>query len=330
MAFLFYLQTSTVDIYAPHLDYFRVWYVYGGRDNTFTLMINIMIYYGMSMGILMLYGGVGLAHVLGKPEKTRVEWTLLYLILFFALFLVDKTYLKMFVVPLFLPLVAIGLVALLGKLEYRKDLYSMLFGSLLLIAAYYGAFATEQWSEVRTVEETGYHHYMDEGPYNTAVYMRTNFYEEQGPVAIHNDEVDRRRLSGISGIPMLSLDEGQTLVVFPEILDKVVIKQHSISDMYYDAHDQRYYVDWEESEVKSFDGYSSIVGTYWNTTRIAPILNGNKVQWAVTYTSFPDEVGVSSHPYMNRPSRFFTSLPNTRYNIYENGYEKIYFLLPIE
>jgi hypothetical protein len=330
MVFLFYLQTSTVDIYAPHLDYFRAWYVYGEGESSLTLAINIIVYYGISMGVLMIFGGVGLFHVLGKVDKSRVEWTLLYLIIFFTLFLIDKTYLKMFVVPLFLPLVAIGLIAIMDKIEYRKDLYAVLVSSLLLAGAYYGAYATEQWSEVRTVEETGYHHYMDEGPYNTAVYIRNTMFENRGPIGIHNDDVDKHRISAISGLPMLYLSEGQDLVVYPNITEQVSIEQHSISDMYYDHIDNRYYVDWENSEINRRNNYGPIAGMYWNTTRITPILKESKVQWAVVYTFFPDDQGKSSHPHTISPSRFFASLPDHRYKLYENDYEMIYFLIPVD
>jgi len=329
MIFLFYLQASSIDIYAPHLDYFRVWYIYGEKDSPVTMAVNIMVYYGMAMGILMLYGGVGLANILGKIDKTRVEWTLLFLIIFFAVFLADKTYLKMFVVPLFLPLAALGIVALMGKLEYRRTLFTFLTGVLLMAAVYYGSFATEQFSDVRTVDETGYHHYMDEGPYNTAIYLRHTVYQKDGPIAIHNDAVDKRRISGISGIPMLYLEENQVMVVFPDILDEVDIKKYSIQEMYFEHHDHRYYVDWANSSQKGYDDYHYIVDTYWNNTRIEPVLQENKVQWAIVYTYFPEEHGKSSHPFVNEPSRFFTSLPEKRYNIYENDYERIYFLVPI-
>ncbi|MCK4613839.1 MAG: hypothetical protein KAU14_03465 [Thermoplasmata archaeon] len=144
MVFLFYLQVSSVDLYAPDMGYFKVWYIYGERDNPFTTAINILVYYGVSMGILMLYSGVGLANVIEKVDKTRVEWALLFFIIFFVLFLVDKTYLKMFVVPLFLPLAALGLVVLLERLEHRKGLYAVIFGALLIIGAYYGDYATQK------------------------------------------------------------------------------------------------------------------------------------------------------------------------------------------
>jgi hypothetical protein len=330
MIFLFYLQASTVDIYAPHLDYFRAWYVYGDVDSPLSLAINIIVYYGISMGVLMIFGGVGLFQVLGKLDKTRVEWTLLYLIIFFSLFLVDKTYLKMFVVPLFLPLVAIGFVAIMDKIEYRKDLYVVLVSTLLLAGSYYSAFAVQQWSDVRTVEETGYHHYMDEGPYNSAIYIRYTIFEAQGPIAIHNDAVDKRRVTAISGMPMLYLENAQILVANPDITDNISIEQHSISEMYYGHHDNRYFIDWENSEIDQPDHFTSILRTYWNTTRLEGMLKDNRVQWAVSYTAFPGERGISSHPHMNDHSIFFTSLVDNRYKLYENDFETIYFLIPIE
>ena len=330
MLFLFYLQVAAVDIYAPSMDYFSVWFAYGGRDSPLTLAINILVYYGMSMGILMLFGGLGLASVLGNVNKTRMEWSLLYLIVFFALFLMDRTYLKMFVAPLFLPLLAIGLVAVMDKIEYRKDLYTILFASLLLIAAYHGSFATRQHSEVLAVEEMGYHHHMDEGPYNTAIYIRDTMYTPRGPVAIHNDFVDRQRIGGVSGMPMIHLSEGQALVAYPNLTERVTIRQKSFFDMYLEAHDRRYYVDWAESEVKREDNYHTIIGLPWTRPELESLLQEGRVQWAVVYTFFPDDSGSSSHPFRNSRSWFFRSLPDHRYSIYENDHERIYFLLPVE
>lgn len=330
MVFLFYLQATSVDIYAPDQAYFKVWFAYGEEDSPLTLAINIIVYYGTSMGVLMLLGGVGLANVLGNIHKSRVEWTLLYLIIFFTLFLVDKKYLKIFVAPLFLPLLAIGFVAIMNKIEYRKDLYVVIFSTLLFIAASHGSFATQQWSDVRTVEETGYHHYMNDGTYNSGVYVRHTMFEVQGPIAIHNDAVDKNRITAVSGMPMLYLNQGQELVVNPNLTENISIEQHSLSDMYYEHIDTRYYVDWENSDINPRSYSTSIISTYWNTTRLESILNESKVQWAIAYTYFPDEHGKSSHPFVNVDSRFFASLPDHRYNIYENDYERIYFLIPVE
>lgn len=328
MAFLFYLQVTAVDIYSPHLDYFRVWYLNEDESSPLTLAMNIVVYYGMAMGVLMIYGGLGLANVLSKTDKTRMEWTLLFLILFFTLFLVDKTYLKMFVVPLFLPLASIGIIALLDRLEYRKVMYASMFGCLLIIAAYHGSFATQQFSDVRTVNDTGYHHFMDPEPYNTAIYLKHTIYEKNGPFAITNDEIDKRRISGISGLMMMPFEESEMMVVYPEIKEKVSIKQHTVFDMYYEHDDRVFYIDWSDSEQTGYDNYSRIRSTVWNTSLLTPTLSEYRISWALTNMHFPEETGTSSHPFQNAPSPFFASLPHERYCLYENEYQRIYFLIP--
>ena len=328
MVFLFYLQVSAVDIYSPDLSYFKVWYVYGSQDNPITLAVNILVYYGISMGVLMVYGGVGLANVLGKIEKTRIEWTLLFLILFFTLFLVDKIYLKMFVVPLFIPLAALGIVAIMGRIEHRHATYTTMLSFLLIIAAYYGSYATQQFSDVRTVNDTGYHHYMDEEPYNTAVYTKHFLYEKDGPFAIHNDNVDRKRISAISGLLMLDLEGSNTLVADPDIMENVEVKKYSLSEMYFDTHDTVYYIDWSESNISKSNKFSEIIARSWGNPELAGILEDSRVSWAFVYTYFPDEHGTASHPFQNQGSRFFRSLPESRYCLYENQYDRIYFLLP--
>ncbi|MCK4613809.1 MAG: hypothetical protein KAU14_03315, partial [Thermoplasmata archaeon] len=53
-----------------------------------------------------------------------------------------------------------------------------------------------------------------------------------------------------------------------------------------------------------------------------------RVSWAVVNVYFPEEYGKSSQPYVNKPSRFFASLPEDRYKVYENDYERLYYLIP--
>ncbi len=327
MIILFYLQVTSIDLYGPDMAYFKAWYIYGEEDNPYTTMLNILVYYGISMGVLMLYGGVGLANVLEKVDKTRMEWTLLFFIVFFSMFMIDKTYLKMFVVPLFLPLAALGINILLGKLEYRKGMFATLFAVILLVAAYYGDYATEKWSEVRTVEETGYHHYMDEAPYNTAIYIRYIIDNERDINAIHNDITDKRRISAISGMPMLPLNGQDVLIAYPEITEKVIIEKQTIFEMYSEGDDQLYYVDWENSTMEDYDNYSRIVNKWWGDPKIEENLTEFRISWAIVNVHFPEEYGSSSRPYINARSRFFISVPDHRYKIYENGYERIYYLM---
>lgn len=327
MVFLFYLQVTSVDIYGPDMAYFKVWYISGEESNPYTTMLNVLVYYGMSMGVIMLYGGVGLANVLEKVDKTRMEWSLLFFIVFFSIFMIDKTYLKMFVVPLFLPLAALGINILLGKLEYRKGTFTAFFVVILLVAVYYGDYATEKWSEVRTVEETGYHHYMDEEPYNTAIYIKYMINDGREINAIHNDITDKRRISAISGMPMLPLNEQDVLITYPEITENVIVKKQTIIEMYLEGDNQLYYIDWENSTMKDYDNYSQLVNRWWGAPGVLENLTEFRISWAIINVHFPEEYGSSSRPYVNERSRFFISVADNRYKIYENGYERIYYLI---
>ncbi len=178
------------------------------------------------------------------------------------------------------------------------------------------------------MEETNYHHYMDEEPYNTAIYLKHALYEEDGPNAIHNDIIDKKRLSAISGLQMLPLSETDVMVGYPEITDKVKIKKYSIYDMYLEHKDHIYYVDWKNSSIHRYDNYSFIVGRRWNDTMVLENLTEFRVSWAIVNVYFPEESGSSSRPFVNRPSRFFATIPEARYKLYENDYERVYFLFP--
>jgi len=330
MVFLFYLQASSIDLYAPDMGYFSTWYIYGDKSSPLTIAINILVFYGISLGILMLYAGIGLSYLIEKVNKTRVEWAVLFSILFFAMFLTDKTYLIMFVTPLFVPLAAIGMAALLEKLEYRKGAYAAILGALLLIGAYYGEYATEKWIDIRTREETGYHFYMDEAPYNTAIYLRYTVYEKNGANAIHNDNIDKKRLSAISGVQMLPLNDMDALVAYPEIREKVRIYRLGLWEMYREHSDQKYKINWENSSIHDYDNYSFIVRNKWNDSGVLENLTEFRVSFAVVNMYFPEDCGSASHPFINRYSQFFATIPEGRYLLYENNYEAVYFLLPTD
>lgn len=326
MVFLFYLQATSVDLYSPDLSYFKVWFVSGNQDSPVTTSINILVFYGISMGILMLFGGIGLAHVLGKVDKTKVEWSILFFIVFFSMFLIDKTYLVLFVIPLFIPFFALGLIALMGKLEYRKSVYVVCIGVLLLLASYYNIHTTQKFIDAKAVDEMDYKFHMQEDTYNSALYLRHTVYEINGPLGIHNDERDKKRISALSAIPMMPLNEQIILYAYPNITERVSFERYSISDMYFDHRDHMFYVNWTNSSIQGFDKYSQIVGRPWGDPMAVQELREFRVSWAIVNVYFPDEVGKSSQPFLNRPSKFFASLPDERYKIYENDYESVYFL----
>lgn len=328
MVFLFYLQTVSIDLYAPDMGYFFTWYIYGDRSSPLITGINILVFYGISLGILMLYAGIGLAHLIEKVDKSRVEWAILFSILFFAMFLTDKTYLIMFVTPFFVPLAAMGMAALLEKIEYRRGVYALLVGALLLIGAYYGDYATEKWVDIRTREETGYHFYMDEAPYNTAIYIKHALHDESGVNAIHNDNIHKKRLSAISGMGMLPLTEMDVVIAYPEIKDKLKIYRLGLWEMYLQHSDHLYRIDWENSSLHHYDNYSFIVQHRWDDPKVIENLTEFHVSFAVVNMYFPEEYGSSSRPFINRYSRFFATLPEGRYLLYQNSHEAIYFLLP--
>lgn len=327
MVFLFYLQATSVDLYSPDLSYFKVWFVSDGQDSSISTAINILVFYGISMGILMLFGGIGLAFVLGKVDKTKVEWSILFFIVFFSMFLIDKTYLVLFVVPLFLPFFALGLIALIGKLEYRRGVYALFIGALLLLGAHYNVHATQKFIDVKAVDEMDYKFHMQEDTYNSAIYLRHTVYEINGPLGIHNDERDKKRISALSAIPMMPLNDQIILYAYPNITERINIERYSISDMYFDHRDHMFYVDWKNSSIHGYDNYSQIVGRSLDDPVVVRELREFRVSWAIVNVYFPDEVGKSSQPFLNRPSKFFASLPDERYKIYENDYESVYFLL---
>jgi len=318
-----------VDLYAPHMDYFRYWFISGEKDNPYTITINLLIFYGITMGILMVYGGFGLANVLSKINKTQMEWALLFFILFFSLFLADRTYLKTFVIPLFLPLAALGMVSLLDKLEHRKGLYAVLVGSLLLIGAYYGDKTTYTWSDDQEVEETNYHWYIGEGSYNCAIYLKYTMYENDGANAIHNDKRDKKRLSAFSGIHMMPFNEVNVMVAYPEITKRTEIEKYGLLEMYLKHKDHPYYVDWENSSIQSYDNYKYIVKREWNDTTVIENLTEFRVSWAIVNIYLTDQYGKSSHLYTIEDSPFFASLAKGRYKLFENDYERVYFLFPV-
>ena len=187
------------------------------------IILNMGAEYAMAVGILIILIPIGVFSLLLKKQKTFGEVFLVVLILCFAPFLADPTYMRFFVLFIFSLLIGLSLMEIkkmLGKIKKVKSVAPLIIISILVFSALLPYFVV-----VRSVPSMPFHtSHMNELTYNAALFIKTHGVDIPrisdygsknllarinaiaGPPYYHED-IDKWS-SGIKPIPILEFLEG--------------------------------------------------------------------------------------------------------------------------
>jgi hypothetical protein len=137
------------------------------------IILNMSAEYAMAVGILVVLVPIGLIVLLLKKQKTFSDVFLLALVLCFAPFLADPTYMRFFVLFIFSLLIGFGLagiIKMLSNVEKVKSITPLILVIILLFSALLPYFAV-----VRPVPSLPYHtSHMNELTYDAALFIKAH------------------------------------------------------------------------------------------------------------------------------------------------------------
>jgi hypothetical protein len=137
------------------------------------ILLNMGSEYAMAVGILTILAPIGLIALLLKKQKTFSEMFLIALVLCFAPFIADPTYMRFFVLFVFSLLIGIGLMESLkmfGKVKKVKSAAPLIVIAILLFSALLPYFIA-----VRPVPYLPFHtSHINELTYDAAIFIKTH------------------------------------------------------------------------------------------------------------------------------------------------------------
>ena len=327
IGFIFYLQFLEISKYQPDNYIFSAWFLYG--DEPHIMIMNGLIFYTMSIGTLFIFLGLGLARVVEKIEKNPGEWSLLFFLIFYGNFLLDIKYMVVFMVPLLVPLIGVGMHETVKWMEQQK---LKALAILLLIMAFsllhsgYAYMKLHDMSFQRNYGSTGTVTVRDKS-YNSIVYA-----DHLDMNMIVNELLLQRRVLGYTRLHVMPFEDFEIPDVDEGYVENLSIKKYDLKEMYEESLDQLWYVETSDGseEIDPRQAYRTIINhvVYLNSTK--ENLSRYDIKYAISLDLL--EVGGEQGytglemrpPY--RFSWFFHSLPENRYAIYRNDLHSFYWL----
>lgn len=315
---LFYLQAHEFSLYAPKLELFKSYIIPGNEP--YVIILNLCVLYGLYYGAIIVFSVIGFSLLILKINRNSTELFLLILLIFFISFLLDSTYLSFFILPITIPFIGLGLIEVFRNINNSKFVSLSIFLAVLLLSISFTNIAQNQVLDEKFAEESGFSQWADDKTYNSALYLKT--IENNGSL-ISNDFYLHRRIWAISGIPVMPF-EGFELFFFDSSIDsRFHIERIPISEVYLEHYDQIWQIDLEKSKISKNEPYWVI---NYECNDVKTNLSKFRVNFAIENNHFPERYGSSRHYYNLQDSRFFISIHKTKYNVYDNGFETIWFL----
>jgi len=327
IVFIFYLQFVEISEYQPDKYIFSAWFLYG--DEPHIMIMNGLIFYTMSIGTLLIFMGLGLARVVEKIEKNPGEWSLLFFLIFYGNFLLDITYMVVFMVPLLVPFIGVGIYETVKRIERQKIKVLAVLVLVLFFAILHSGYVYTKLHDMnfqRNYGSTGTVT-VRERSYNSIVYA--DFLDMN---AITNDILLQRRLLGYTGLHVMPFEDFELPDIGEAYVENLTIEQYSLGEMYEGSRDRLWYEkpDKETEKQDPRKVYNEIVSwpVYRNTTQES--LSRYGIRYAISHDLLQEEGRVGFTGSEMRPpyrfSRFFNSLPENRYVIYRNDLQSFYWL----
>jgi hypothetical protein len=322
--FLVVLQTLMDSFYSPDLETFRSWYLTGEDDHIVTLL-NMGIFYTVSVGILLLCGVFGFAHLIEKNGKTGPEWGLLYALLMYAYFLADQLYLIVFLMPIFMPFIGYGIYVIISRTRARPHFSFAVLAVILMTALPHFQNISEDWKNQRH-SEYGYRRWAYEETVSSAIYIG----QEIDDPFICNDLTWARRLKAYSGEQGMPFEVNEYPIVEEDAFSKVDSQRVDLVDFFINTNrrkdEQLWDYEWKDENDDYDSSYNSVKKMYVTDPRVEENLSRYGITVAVVSGYFPEKVGQATEFFFLKFSRFFASLKTERYRIYDNSFEIIYQL----
>jgi len=264
----------------------------------YDIILNMGAEYAMAVGILIALAPIGLIILLLKKQKTFSDAFLIALVLCFAPFLADPTYMRFFVLFIFSLLIGLGLTGILKMLsnvEKVKSIVPLILVIILLFSALLPYFVV-----VRPVPSLPYHtSHMNELTCNAALFIKA-----------HGVELPRISPS-IPFSPQINAIAGPPYQhSYSHEIDRISswsIESISLSNF-----------------ISEFSKYKSLykVKKPWYEYFEYLDCDDRNVKWALgnkTYLAIEDN-------YLPGDLPFYVSTRATKPKIYDNGLESIWYL----
>jgi len=322
--FLIFLQTIMDSFYSPDLQTFQAWYL-KDEGNPLVTVLNIGIFYTVSVGVLMLCGIFGLANLTAKNDKKETQWGILLVLLVYSYFVADQLYLVVFLIPLITPVIGYGVYVIVSRIEIKPGFALAILAALLLTALPHTAYISSDWIDNKN-PEYGFRRWAYEDTVSTSIYLGRECQE----LYICNDGQLARRIKAYSGQEGMPFGIYEYPVVSDDVFDSIESERVDLVDFYFDK-DQRkedvlWRYEWKDENASYERRYDNIANLPVTDPRADENLTVAGTSLAVVSHYFPDQVGTSTRYYALRFSWFFASLPGERYRLYENGHETVYQL----
>jgi len=322
--FLLILQTLMDSFYSPDLVDFKFWYL-KEEGNPFVTILNIGIFYTVSVGVLMLCGVFGFARLIENTNKSGPEWGILFMLLVFAYFLADQLYLIVFLTPLIMPVIGYGIYEIVSRIETKPGFAFAIFTAILLTAVPHATYSANNFKNSRNVE-FGFPRWGLENMISASIYVG----QELDSPYICNYLNWARRMSAYSGQPGMPLEVTEYPVLDEDAFDRIESERVGLVEFYLDSDTRKDEDLWQYSWIDENDSYQrrylNIVKYHVRDPRGRENLSAMGIHVGVVSGYFPEEVGNAKAYYSLRFSWFFASLPDERYRMYDNGHEMIYQL----
>jgi len=327
IGFIFYLQFRAISNYQPDNYIFSAWFLYG--DEPHIMIMNGLIFYTMSIGTLFIFLGLGLARLVEKVEKNPGEWCLLFFLIFYGNFLLDIKYMVVFMVPLLVPFIGVGIYETVKRMEKQKVKALTIFLLVMVFSLLHSGYAYMKLHDMsfqRNYGSTGTVTVREES-YNSIVYAD---YLDMNVIV--NEFLLQRRVQGYTGLHVMPFEDFEIPDVDEKYLENLTIKKYDLKEMYEKSHDQLWYV--EKSDGSDHGdpkrAYGAIISKMVYSKSAKENLSKYEIRYAISFDLLEVEGNQGYTGLEMRPpyefSWFFYSLPGNRYVIYRNDVQSFYWL----
>lgn len=317
---LIFLQINNIGIYQNiniSYDYQKGAFLRG--NNPFIILSNMVIDYGSRTGILSLFGIIGFGVIFIKRNKSNSniikkrnfnEIFIILILLFSSSFILLGLYLTLFLLPIFVLLIVIGIMWSLNYIKRirckiiskNRNIVTFLFIFIILvISMFFSSFMIGHWSKPNSISNES--PWIEDDTINTAFYF--NNYDNDMNYITNSGFLNRKIMAWRNDPISYHID-----------LSKVPIKKGSIMDLI--THDTLY-IKQEDSD----ETFLYIPGRDCDNKHSMDYLIQNKVKFIIEEESVSGKIVLKGSLGL-RNSTFLETVHEKRYKLYENNLESIW------
>ena len=293
----FFFQFLKISIYKSAWHEYQTGFFFEGIQ-PHILLLNMMTNYTGQIGILIIFSLIGILFLILKQERNFKEWFIFLTFLFIIPLFAYGTYVAIFLLPFFSVLAGYGIISFINMKRIKKYAFPTIVGCLLFSLSFSG-FMITHWGS----QETSYTNkawVMNDEIYSTGIFIK----EYAHGAFVCSESMTCYRFSAYSELPVFPGHSAWPLAYgFVDEVEIVTFSELTPTTTYFYT---------ANNPVQN--DYNKLLTLDCDNTTAKEILSKYSIHYYIENNNMPPQ------------NKFFKSVHEKRYKIYDNGVESIWYL----